>query len=171
MRGTKCSVVRMSRSTSRDSPHADFINLLRLGGETEVTEEGVVEWLDMDVEEQGFRHETDDEIIASVHGQNVTGDDDDDDDDDDESSPSPKLSELRYHLDKAMEAIERLPGLDTYYPTLREIRGAVIKRQHNSFRQKTISKFFKPAPQKRKVTDTSEDEPIASTSGISSDDE
>ena len=67
----------------RFSP-ADFVNLLRLGGEKEVTEEGVVEWLDMDVEEQGFRHETDEEIIASVHGQNVTGDDDDDDDDDDD---------------------------------------------------------------------------------------
>lgn len=54
-----------------------------------------------------------------------------DDDSDEGACSKPKLSNLRFHLDKAVELMGRLPDLDNHYHTLCSIRTAVIKQQHS----------------------------------------
>lgn len=79
----------------------------------------------------------------------------DTDSEDEEDQPAKTkfwlASQLRYHLDKALEGLVE-HQFDTYYESLRDIRSAVIKRQHSSQKQTKISAFFKPKPQAREPT-------------------
>ncbi|KAG7171901.1 Tigger transposable element-derived protein 7-like 17, partial [Homarus americanus] len=144
----------------------DFVNLLHRGGETGVSEDNV------DNTEQGFCHDTEKEIIASV-SEEMTEEQIDECDDED-PSPRPKLSNLRFHLDKALEVVGQLPGLEKHCSTLRDIRADVIKCQHTNFKQGKIPDFFKPAsrvPRTSRPSSSSEaSSVIPSVSGYSSSD-
>ena len=122
----------------------DFMEELHRMGEKEVTEENVVEWLECDKDEPGYRHETEEDIARSVQGEGAEEEDEEDEEEDD--GPRPKLSDVRYHLDKLLEAVEYYHDLDRHYSVLREIRSDVIKRQHQNFKQGKISDFFSPLP-------------------------
>ena len=140
---------------------SDFMDELHRIGEKEVTEENVVEWLECDKDEPGYRHETEEEIARSVTGEGA-GEEDEEDEEEEEEGPRPKLSDIRFYLDKVLEAVEYYPDLDKkHYTSLREIRSDVIKRQHQNFKQGKISDFFKPLPS------TSQREPTTSHSSCS----
>ena len=130
----------------------DFMEELRRVGEREVTEENVVEWLECDCDDPGYRHETEEDIVNSIRGG---GEGDEEEDDDEEvEEHRPKLSELRHYLDKALNIIEYYPDLDYCYSTIRDVRADVIKHQHQNVKQGKISDFFKPIepPSKRRKT-------------------
>lgn len=120
----------------------DFVNLLQRGGENQVTEDNVVDWLQVDSDEQGFRHETVEDIAASV--SNPPAEPEEEDSDEEEDTPKAKLSDLRFHLDKALDIIARLPDQDDHYRSIHNIRASVIKTQHSQYKQGKISDFFKP---------------------------
>ena len=138
---------------------SDFMEELHRVGETEVTEENVVEWLECDKGEPGYRHETEEDIARSVQGEGA--EEEDEDDEEEEEGPRPKLSDIRYYLDKLLDAVEYYQDLNHHYTALREVRSDVIKRQHQNFKQGKISDFFKPLPS------TSQREPTASHSSCS----
>ncbi|KAG7157472.1 Tigger transposable element-derived protein 7-like 60, partial [Homarus americanus] len=106
----------------------DFVNLLHRSGETGVSEDNVAEWLEVDKAEQGFRHDTEKEIAASVSDKRQEQDDGD-------PSPRPNLFDLGFYLDKALR---QLPDLKKCYTTIRNIRADVIKCQHTNFKQEKI---------------------------------
>ena len=130
----------------------DFVEEFRRFGEMEVTEENVVEWLECDREDPGYRHETEEDIVNSIQGG---GEEDEEEEDEEETNERPKLSELRHYLDKALNIIEYYADLDYCYSTIRDIRSDVIKRQHQNVKQGKISDFFKPVPPGKRMKTTS----------------
>ena len=139
---------------------SDFMEELRILGEKEVTEENVVAWLECDKDDPGYHHETEEDIARSIQGEGAE-EEEEEEEDEGEEGPRPKLSDVRFYLDKLLEAVEYYHDLDRHYNAIREIRSDVIKRQHQNFKQGKISDFFRPLPS------TSSREPSASRSSCS----
>ncbi|KAG7176843.1 hypothetical protein Hamer_G000030 [Homarus americanus] len=131
-----------------------------------------LELLEVDNVGQGLRHDTVEEIAASV-SEEMTEEQDNECDDEDPSR-RPKLSDLKFHLDKALDFVGQLPDLEKHYSTLRDIRADVIKCQHTNLKQGNISDFFKPVsrvPRASRPSSSSEaSSVIPSVSGYSSSD-
>ena len=145
----------------------DFVDAMKRAGQKEVSENDIISWLDMDIDDDGCHHKTEEEIAQEVTAQKDAHDDDDDDDEDGGSKFPHKLSEIRSAMDMALAYVNyniHDSEAQGFYSHLRDFRGMIIRRQHSQQKQVKIHDFFKPMPKRRAVTAV----PSTSTSSDSS---
>lgn len=120
-------------------------------GETDVTEESVINWLETDQDDPGYHHLTEEEIAASVSSKPI------EQANTDESSSKLKLSAVRCCADTIVEWIDQtdLKGVQPFYATIRQLRDKVIIEQNARYVQPKIHDFFKIYPRPRKISKSS----------------
>ena len=120
----------------------DFLKTMRSAGEKDVSEDDVVQWLEMDLDDPGYHHLTEEEIVASVLEKDEVVREEE------EINPGDKvkLSDVRRSADDILLWLDQSqdPEAQKYYCHLRELRALVIREQHASPKQFRIHDFFKP---------------------------
>ena len=108
----------------------DFVAEMNRGGSDDVMEEDVIDWLQIDADDPGYHHITDAEIAESVSASQEVTEASDDEEMPDEDMP--KLSRIRQCMDEVLKWLDRVDDRDAqkYYPKLRDLRNAIITRQH-----------------------------------------
>ena len=135
-----------------DEPAADVLMMVRMlnevqNEENQLEEEDVLDWLEQDRNDQGYRVYTDDEICEVVQLENSeTGEDDVDQSDDDvDSSEGCTISHgaAADMFEKCLKWLEFQPEANMYnLTTIRELRSLAIKKRFASMKQCTLSNFF-----------------------------
>lgn len=124
----------------------DFQETLAAGGETNVTEADIYDWLEADEGDPGCQILTEEEIACDVASSFTA----DDDTDEEELEPlsRPKLASARDALDTLINIIDSTADaeLQPYYQHFRSAREIVIRKQHQKSTQLKIDSFFKVAP-------------------------
>lgn len=108
----------------------DYVQVAHSGGQHDVTEDNIIDWLQCDATDPGYHHLSEEESVASVSSRATA--DPETDSDSEEEGPTMKLSELRSHLEKALEGMTQYEGFENYYVTLRDIRAKVLQRQRSA---------------------------------------
>ena len=124
----------------------DFLKVIHGSGNTDVTKDDIVSWLEMDQDETGYLHLTEDEIVASVLDKEEA--EEKEMEEEPETEENLKTSHIRRCADDILFWINRVPEqhFQKFYEGFREFRACVISKQQASIKQGKIHDFFKPMP-------------------------
>ena len=130
----------------------DFVNEINNAGAVTVTEEDVVNWLEVDADDPGYHHMTEAEIAESVVASKDADESEEEEMSDDDT---PKLGHIRQCMDDVLKWLDRIDDRDfeRYYTKFRDFRNLIITRQHAKRKQRKIHDFFKPMPPRSRAID------------------
>ena len=123
---------------------SDFLCFLQHGGEKDVTEEDVTEWLEESERNPGHQILTPEEIADQVAGN---ADSSSSSVEEDEMPPKvPKLSQVCASLDTVLKYLDATSNEEAkiYYGHISCLREIITKEQLNGGKQPTVDTFLKP---------------------------
>ena len=128
-----------------------MLNTIRIpaqdtGTETQWSEEDVLNWINSDINDPGFKVYNDDEICEVVmqesSGNNEANEDEDEDDEVEEMCPITQGAAADM-LDKCLQCLEHQPEASLYnVTTLRELRSLAVTKKLQSMKQSTLTDYF-----------------------------
>lgn len=124
----------------------EFQTLFEQLGQT-VNEDEVSEWISSDLNDQGYIHLSEDEIIASiVHQEEQHEEESDDEDSQQEQGAKISHSTAVKMFDQCLLWLQQQEEASLYdVGAIRELRDFAARKRINSFKQKKLSDYFKPS--------------------------